>query len=226
MLLFRRHDDFQRCAHCERFNRLRLDDHLIRHAWRTGVVAGTVLNTAFVAPGLGTLLIGGDYAEIMSTGLTIQITSINAYSKLAVNGSATPGGTLSVVTTGYAPTTNDVFTILTASNGVTTQHSSFILPPLSPSTLGWNLQYLSNSIVLSVTGAPPASGYGMWAGAITNGMTNYTRAPQATDIRICSNTPPDQARPTTTASPAERLAKWRTARAELQPQHQAPPTSR
>ena len=44
-------------------------------------------------------------------------------------------------------------------------------------TNAWAVSYIANtSVVLSVTNRPPIIGYDLWAGAITNGMTNYNQS--------------------------------------------------
>jgi autotransporter-associated beta strand protein len=139
-----------------------------------GSIAGTVVqNGGSVAPGasIGKLTVLSDFVQ-NGGSLDVQIggpAPVTGYDVLDVGGAAGISGTLNVTTNGYAPAAGDTFTILTATNGILGTFAATSLPPLSPPDIGWNLQYLPNAVVLSVTGAPPpATGYDAYALQITN----------------------------------------------------------
>lgn len=142
-----------------------------------GTVTGIVNNDGVVAPGEvtpGTLTIVGNYTQ--TNGLLRLRIGTGVNDVLAIGGSATLGGILTVSLDGYTPATNDSFVLATASafsGGFATTN----LPSL-PVGEGWSLVDLGGALLLSVTGAPTggASGYDLWAGAITNGLTNFNES--------------------------------------------------
>ena len=114
--------------------------------------------------------ISTSFAQATNGTLLIKIGGTGLNDRLLTSGSASLGGTLNVTTNGYTPVAGNTFTVFTASV-VSGTFGTTNLPPLTPVILGWSLQYLSNTVVLSVTSAP--TGYNAWAGAITNGLTNF-----------------------------------------------------
>lgn len=142
----------------------------------TGTIGGAVVSSATVAPGpaVGKLTVAGAYSADGAATLAIELagTSAGAHDVLAVGGAAALNGTLTVVTNGYAPANGDVFIILTAGS-ISGTFSTTNLPALGAGLI-WNVGYLADAVVLSVTNeAPVLSGYDLWAVAITNGLTNY-----------------------------------------------------
>jgi autotransporter-associated beta strand protein len=143
-----------------------------------GTVEGSVTNSGVVAPGLsaGNLTISEDYGQRTNGALSIEIGGTVAgttYDVLTVTGAATLNGALNVSPiNGYAPASGASFTVLQAAS-VAGVFASTNLPTLT-SGLGWEVTYPGAAVVLSVTGtASGATGYDQWAGAITNGLTNY-----------------------------------------------------
>lgn len=135
-----------------------------------GAFAGALNNDGSVTPGStspGTLTVNGDFAQTNGT-LNIRIASgVNGL--LSVTNTAVLGGTLTVTLEGYTPATNDVFLILTAAT-ITGEFATTNLPSLAEGE-GWLLEISGGQVLLlSVTGAPPASaiGYDLYAQAITN----------------------------------------------------------
>lgn len=100
----------------------------------TGLVTGNVVNDGAVSPGddasLGTLHLTGTFQQNSDGTLNIAIGSLSFYDKLAVSGSASLDGTLSVTLDGYTGHAGDVFTILTSSN-VIGNFANIVLPSLS-----------------------------------------------------------------------------------------------
>lgn len=132
----------------------------------TGSVAGLVLNLGgTIAPGSspGRLTISDALIQLGAASIDLEIAGTNAgtYDVLAA-GSIQLDGTLNVATNGYAPAAGDSFTVITSSNAITGAFAATNLPALGTG-LGWVVQQLANTVVLSVTGAPPASGYDLVA---------------------------------------------------------------
>lgn len=146
----------------------------------TGTVAGTVVSYGSVAPGMsaGLFTIGGDCIAIGSIDIEIGGPVAGAsYDRLVVsNTAAISAGTLNVsLINGYMPSTGSTFTIITSGSLAGPFGSVNPLPALTPPTLGWEVIYTNNAVVLSVTSAPPPpSGYDAWAAGVTNGLTNAT----------------------------------------------------
>jgi outer membrane autotransporter protein len=85
-----------------------------------GTVLGSVTNAGTVAPGgsIGTLTIGGNYAQSSTGTLSIEL-SPTASSRLVVGGSAAVAGTLRLVVDPGAYKRGTIFTYLTADDGIT-----------------------------------------------------------------------------------------------------------
>ncbi|WP_454732883.1 MULTISPECIES: autotransporter domain-containing protein [Cupriavidus] len=106
-----------------------------------GTVLGNVDNSGFVAPGgsIGTLSVGGNYAQAASGTLSIEVSPTDA-SQLRVSGSAALGGTLAVV---FTPGTYSArqYTVLSAANGVTGRFAN-----VTTATAGASLGTLQPSV--------------------------------------------------------------------------------
>jgi fibronectin-binding autotransporter adhesin len=141
-----------------------------------GTVIGILTNEGVVAPGapVGMLMQTGNFAQASSGTLRITIAGASTHDQLRSSGAATLGGTLDVVLDGYAPVANDAFNVVAFASRTGT-FAMTNLPALSAG-LGWVVQYLSTGVVAAVTGAPPVAGYDLWAGSITNGLTNYNES--------------------------------------------------
>ena len=146
----------------------------------TGLVGGTVVSYGSIAPGMsaGRLTIGKDCIVLGTLDIELGGTAAgSSYDQLVVsNTAAVSAGTLNVsLINGYMPATGDTFTIIAAGTVFGPFGAINPLPALAPATLGWKVDCLANTVVLSVTGAPPvATGFVGWAQAITNGLTNAT----------------------------------------------------
>jgi len=138
-----------------------------------GNLRGNVTNNGAIwtgTDGAGTLVVSGQYAQAASGSLSVTVIDGMA-SGLRVTGPATLNGGLVVDREGAEPALGTVVTAVTMSarSGAFASTNLFALSP----GLGWDVTYTSTSVLLSVTGAPPAAGYADWASAITNGLTNY-----------------------------------------------------
>ena len=120
----------------------------------TGPVHGAVRNLAGrIEPGspLGTLSVDGDMSNLNDGTLAIDLGGTTAgtdYDQLALSRYAFLGGTLEVSLLGFTPTVGQMFTILTAGEGVVGQFDA----TLFPAGYQWDIDYLGNSVVLEVTG--------------------------------------------------------------------------
>ncbi|WP_435520881.1 autotransporter outer membrane beta-barrel domain-containing protein, partial [Burkholderia vietnamiensis] len=106
-----------------------------------GTVAGDVSSSGVVAPGgsIGTLSVGGNYAQAASGTLSIEVSPTEA-SQLRVGGAATLGGSLAVL---FDPGTYTArrYTVLSAANGVTGRFAN-----IGATTAGANLGALQPSV--------------------------------------------------------------------------------
>jgi autotransporter-associated beta strand protein len=134
----------------------------------SGTAAGQVTNNGTITPGVntGTLNIGGTYTQGIGGKLEIELASISVHDRLVVNSTAVLAGNLTVVlTNGFTPQAGDTFTVLTALLGLGgTQFATTNLPAL-PGSLGWSVNYSTNSVRLSVTVAGDFNGNGTVDGA-------------------------------------------------------------
>ena len=141
-----------------------------------GTIIGIVSNRGVVAPGapVGLLNQTGNYVQAASGTLQLTIAGLASHDVLRSSGAATLDGALEVALDSYTPVAGDEFPVFRSAsrNGA---FASTNLPSLSAG-LGWVVNYLSTGVVLAVTGAPPATGYDVWAGGITNGLTNYNES--------------------------------------------------
>jgi fibronectin-binding autotransporter adhesin len=95
-----------------------------------GKIGGNAVNNAMVIPGTlsapGTLTIGGNYNQNAPGSFDVRLASASNYDRLAVGGAATLDGTLQVTyLNGFNARPGNVFTIITAANGVNGQFASF-----------------------------------------------------------------------------------------------------
>ncbi|MCA9260923.1 MAG: hypothetical protein KDA61_17030, partial [Planctomycetales bacterium] len=122
----------------------------------TGPITGVVRNLAgTVAPGgddVGTLNITGDFSNLIDATLQVDLggTATGLYDRLLVDRYAFLGGTLAVELSNpaFSPQVGDVFTVLTATEGVVGEFDLVQFP------LGyaWNVAYTPTSVQLRVTG--------------------------------------------------------------------------
>jgi T5SS/PEP-CTERM-associated repeat protein len=136
-----------------------------------GTATGVLSNAGRVAPGhsAGTLSIVGAYAQAAAGTLEIELggaTPGTGFDQVTVAGGAAVGGTLHVSLIGnFHPALGQTFTILTASS-VTGAFASVVTTPPS---LGVQVIYNAQSVVLIVTQAPPLIGDLNCDGLINNG---------------------------------------------------------
>ena len=83
----------------------------------TGTVGGGVISAGLVAPGSspGILTIDGDYTQLATGSLAIQITGLtpgSEYDRLAVTGDAALAGSLAIILDGFSPSLGDSFAIM------------------------------------------------------------------------------------------------------------------
>ncbi len=149
----------------------------------SGTIIGSVTNIGNVSPGFGgsgLLSCSSNFAQTALGTLSIKLSNgVNGvdYDELVVSNNVTLNGTLSIaLMPGYSPSTSDVFVILSAKN--ISGNFAATNPPAMPAGLGVQILYTDTATLLSITGAPPpsASGYDLWAAAITNGQTAYNQS--------------------------------------------------
>jgi hypothetical protein len=118
--------------------------------------------TIFVQPG-GEIFMLDDLGFSPTTTLGVGLQAIDqndpdsepadAFGQVQISGPASLAGTLEIsLLGGYLPTAGDSFQILTAGGGRTGIFANEILPALSEDLI-WDVQYNSNSVVLSVMSA-------------------------------------------------------------------------
>jgi hypothetical protein len=126
----------------------------------TGTFAGALVNTgATVAPGAspGVLTVNGNYTQGAAGTLAVEVQGAAAgtgHDQLVVGGTATLGGTLTVATSGFTPSTGQTFKVLDAP-----------APPASPTVSGsfatvqesgWDYNVALNATDVTLTAlAPP-----------------------------------------------------------------------
>jgi hypothetical protein len=118
----------------------------------TGTIQGNVTNGGTVGPGNspGTLHLGGAYSQSSGGKLEIELAPSGGHDELAVAGTATLAGTLSVLLTGgYVPHEDDAFQIVTAAGFGGSTFTSTSLPALSGG-LVWNIDYGATAVTLAV----------------------------------------------------------------------------
>ncbi len=119
----------------------------------TGPITGVVRNlSGRVEPGngIGSLEIIGDYSSLVDATLAIQIggTVAGQFDVLNVDRFAFLSGTLEVSLVGFTPVVGNMFTFLSAGEGVNGEFTNLVLPP----GFQWGVDYLANSVVLKVLG--------------------------------------------------------------------------
>lgn len=137
-----------------------------------GTSQGNVVNNGTVAPGgsIGTLHLGGNYTQGVGGKLEIELASTANHDELAVASTASLAGTLAVsLIGGFMPQAGDVFELMSASGFGGSKFTNSILPALAGG-LGWNVNYNTNSVTLSVaipgdfdgSGTVDAADYVLW----------------------------------------------------------------
>jgi len=116
------------------------------------MIQGNVTNGGTVGPGNspGTLHLGGTYSQSGGGKLEIELAPGGGHDELAVAGTATLAGTLSVLLTGgYVPHEDDAFQIVTAAGFGGSTFTNTSLPALSGG-LVWNIDYGATAVTLAV----------------------------------------------------------------------------
>jgi len=117
----------------------------------TGTIFGDVINNGTVAPGnsIGTLTVNGNYTQNAGSTYEVEVNSAGQSDSLVITGTATlNGGTVSVLAGSGAYDTTTLYTILSATGGVTgtfadvTSNLAFLTPSLS---------YDADSVSLTLT---------------------------------------------------------------------------
>ncbi len=124
----------------------------------TGTINGTIISDGIVAAGTspGQLVISGDYTQNALGVLQVELAGITPgtqYDWLDIGGSANLDGTLEIdILGGFAPQLSDVFTIVTAAGGVTSEFGATDSPPGFAATP----DYLAQQVDLRLAAiAPP-----------------------------------------------------------------------
>ena len=117
----------------------------------TGTVDGNVANAGTTSPGAspGTLTIDGDYTQTAGGNLAIEIAGNTAgtFDVLAVTGTASLAGTVTVTLDAFEPDAGDTFDFLTC----TTRTGMFAVENLQTAANGiWDLQYGADRATLSL----------------------------------------------------------------------------
>lgn len=139
----------------------------------SGTVRGNVTNLGSIVTGydgVGSLIVSGQFAQAASGSISFTLAG-GLPTALQVTGPASLNGSLNVDLEGAEPVSGTVVTVLTTS----ARSGAFATTNLASlsSGLGWEVAYTASSVVLSVTGAAPVSGFAAWTADITNGLTNY-----------------------------------------------------
>ncbi|WP_180863046.1 autotransporter domain-containing protein [Cupriavidus pauculus] len=124
-----------------------------------GTVSGNVTNSGMVAPGgsIGTLTVGGNYAQAASGTLWIEVSPTDA-SQLRAGGAAALGGTLAVA---FTPGTYSArqYTVLSAANGVTGRFANVTTTTTAAGanlgTLQSSVTYGAGDVALTLSAASP-----------------------------------------------------------------------
>jgi T5SS/PEP-CTERM-associated repeat protein len=139
-----------------------------------GTVVADVESKGFITPGsstaAGRLIVDGNFTQLVSGNLGIQISRVSRFDILQIEGQATLHGRLSVnyvvESIMYQPAVGDVFQILIASGGVFGTFDQLSLPTL-PGTQRWNVQYSPNDVSLLVLAVPePSAAATIFVGAV------------------------------------------------------------
>ncbi|MCC7476180.1 MAG: autotransporter-associated beta strand repeat-containing protein [Pirellulales bacterium] len=118
----------------------------------TGTVLGAVTNSGTVSPGssVGTLHVGGAFAQTAGGRLEIELASLASFDHLVVGGTANLGGTLAVsLVGGFVPAWGNSFEVLSSTGLADTTFSNAELPKL-PGSLAWRMTYASAAVQLLV----------------------------------------------------------------------------
>jgi hypothetical protein len=163
-------------------------------------VGQNVTSSGNVSPGLpgdsGVLQVLGNYSQLSTGKLNINLASGNDYSRLWASGSMSLAGTLAVTATGFAPIVGQAFDVLDWTATRSGAFSTVQLPTLNPG-MSWDTSRLYATGVISVLGANGLSGdfdqsgivdsrdYVAWRNAggsqslYGQSRTNFGRRPQA-----------------------------------------------
>lgn len=130
----------------------------------TGPITGAVRNiSGRIEPGapVGKLTITGDLSHLNEGTLAIDLggtTAVTQYDQISVDRYAFLGGTLEVSLANlgglFAPAVGNVFTIITAGEGVVGEFDNLILP----GGYQWQVNYQDNAVLLQVTGLAALAG--------------------------------------------------------------------
>lgn len=136
----------------------------------TGRVGGavSVLAGGMLAPGPGAGTLTVSNRVTLNAGSTTRVEIARGGSAgdlLRCTGALACGGTLVATNVGAAPVAGDRFTVMVAS-AVSGTFAATNLPPLTPTTLQWRVQYSSTAVLLAVTNPP--TGFDAYVLQITN----------------------------------------------------------
>jgi hypothetical protein len=128
----------------------------------TGVInvggAGTFTNNGVLRPGgagtVGTLAVNGNFAQGAGGTLDMEVAGASVYDRLAVSGTASLGGTLTVTPVGYTPVNGDQYALLTYSGSPTGTFATITAPAFAGATPS----YAAGSFTLSM----PAAAINTW----------------------------------------------------------------
>jgi autotransporter-associated beta strand protein len=149
----------------------------------TGAVGGDVMNGGVITPGssVGALHISGSYTQAEAGELQIELASAGSFDALAIGGSASLAGILSLsLVGGFMPAAGSTFTVLTASSLAGSSFSTAVLPSLAGDR-AWFVNYGATSVSLFVTlpgdftgnGVVDAADYVVWRDGLG---TKFTQA--------------------------------------------------
>jgi autotransporter-associated beta strand protein len=123
-----------------------------------GTIVGSLNYSGVVAPGgaIGALTLAGDLSLSAQSVVQLELSGLAPtieYDQLRITAASALDGTLEVLLAdGFMPGPGDSFALLTAG-GVTGQFATALLPVLNPG-LTWDLNYLTNEVLLSVSAVP------------------------------------------------------------------------
>jgi len=129
-----------------------------------------LINDGTLAPGLsaGALTVNGNFTQSAAGILQVELGSTSSFDTLAVNGNATLGGTLELLSLGgFSPAIGDSFTVMTFDDGFGDASDSlgsfaaFEWQGFAPG-IGFTLSYFDHAVVVNAVAAPiplPAAGW-------------------------------------------------------------------
>ena len=135
------------------------NSHIAAKVHNLGLVAPGIANAPVITNAIGTLNLDGNYTQLATGTLQIELASTSSFDKLMVAGTAALDGTLQVEIPSFAsfsPTAGNSFDLLTATGGITGHFASDQLPDLLGGLHGpfWTILYTETDVILKLVNSP------------------------------------------------------------------------